>query len=172
MTLIENLSPTFFALSILVAATGFTITWFMDAITHAKLGASDITKRELHTHRVLIITSMLMEFSLLVMYWFPLEILPLFIAALLTRTAHEFIDELVWHTTRCTFFETMLHLIMWISVITKTGMMFIWGFFTQYKGLSELPFLFYVWGLLVVICMGLISLKEWNQKTIADSTPG
>ncbi len=165
MNFIENINPTFYAVAILISAATFTATWFLDAITHSKLAESDITKRELHTHRVLIITSMLMEFSLVLMYWFNLEVLPLFLAAFITRTAHELIDEQHWHTHRCSFFETILHLIMWLSVLTKTFLMFIWGFFTHYKGFAQLNVGFYIAGILIVICMGFISRKEWNQKT-------
>jgi hypothetical protein len=166
MNQIENISPNFFALAILIAATLFTVAWFFDAITHSKVGESDVTKRELHTHRILIITSMLMEFSLVLMYWFSYEVLPLFIAALVTRTAHEFIDEIKFHVKRCSFYETMLHLSMWITVITKTVFMFLWGFYCHYKGLTNLHPALFIWGIAIVICMSFISLKEWNQKTI------
>jgi hypothetical protein len=158
-----TIDPVFFATAILGTATVFTATWFLDAITHARLVKVDISDKELHTHRILILTSGLMEFCLLLMYWLDIEILPLFIAALVTRTAHEFIDELKYHTDRCTFYETILHLIMWIMVITKTSLLFIWGFFTHYRGLEELHPAFYVWGAMVVFAMGLVSWKEWFQ---------
>src|SRR5688572_13199965 len=93
----ENITPEYFAWAILGSATVFTLTWFLDALTHSRLGETDITARELHTHRVLILTSGLMELSLLLMYWFDYEVLPVFLAAIITRTAHEFIDELHWH---------------------------------------------------------------------------
>ncbi len=169
MNHIENISPDFFALAILITGTLFTVTWFLDAITHSKVGEFDVTNRELHTHRVLIVTSMLMEFSLVLLYWYSYEVLPLFIAALVTRTAHEFIDEVKFHTKRCSFYETILHLIMWIMVLTKTGFMFIWGFYCNYAGLNRLHPALYVWGIAIVICMGFISLKEWNQKTIEEN---
>lgn len=158
-----NINPTYFAAAILVSATIFTFAWLLDARTHSRLVKVDITDRELQTHRILILTSGLMEFSLILMYWFDLEILPLFIAVLVTRTAHEFIDELRYHTDRCSFFETLLHLTMWISVISKTCFLFIWGFFTHYKGLESIHPAFYCWGGLIVITMGIISLKEWFQ---------
>ena len=165
MRFIDELNPVFFATIILISATVFTVTWFLDAITHARLVKVDITDKELQTHRILILTSGLMEFSLILFFWFDVEILPLFIAALITRTAHEFIDEIKYHTGRCSFYETILHLIMWISVLNKTFLLFIWGFFTGYKGLLDLHPAFYVWGIIVVVAMGLISLKEWNQST-------
>lgn len=162
----SNLNPTYFAAAILISATMFTITWLLDAITHANLGDSEITRRELQTHRILILTSGLMEFSLILMFWFSWEVLPIFIAAFITRTAHEFIDELSWHSKRCSFYETILHLIMWITVLSKTFFLFIWGFFTNFRGVEDLPFFFYIWGTIIVIVMGFVSFKEWNQKTI------
>jgi hypothetical protein len=158
-----TIQPVFFATAILLSASIFTIAWFLDAKTHARLVKVDITDKELQTHRILILTSGLMELSLLLMYWFDIEILPIFIAALVTRTAHEFIDELRYHTDRCTFYETILHLIMWISVISKTCFLFIWGFFTHYKGLETLHPAFYIWGGMIVLLMGIVSLKEWFQ---------
>jgi hypothetical protein len=164
MSFIDKISPVYFATVILVSATVFTVTWFLDALTHARIVKAEISERELHTHRILIITSMLMEFSLVLMYWFPYEVLALFLAAFLTRTVHEFIDELHWHTNRCSFYESLLHLVMWLTVLTKTFLMFMWGFFTQYRGLAELHPAFYVWGIAVVICMAFISRKEWITR--------
>lgn len=158
-----TIDPTYFAVAILSSATIFTSAWWLDARTHSRLVKVDITDRELQTHRILILTSGLMEFSLVLMYWLDIEILPLFIAALVTRTAHEFIDELRYHTDRCSFYETILHLIMWISVISKTCFLFIWGFFSHYKGIESLNPIFYAWGGIIVLLMGLISMKEWFQ---------
>jgi len=166
MNFIDKIDPVFFACAVLCSATVFTLTWFLDALTHARLVKVDITEKELHTHRVLILTSGLMELSLVLMFWLDIAILPLFLAAFLTRTAHEFIDELHWHTGRCSFYETLLHLIMWISVLNKTFLLFIWGFFTHYKGLPELHPLFYAWAALIILLMAMISWKEWNQKAI------
>jgi len=151
-----------FPLLALTAGTVFTVFWFLDSRTHAKLVHTDITDPELRTHRVLILASGLMEFSLILMYWFRWEALALFSAAFITRTAHEFMDELKFHIDRCTFGETMYHLIMWISVLTKTFVLFIWGFFFRYEGITELPVWMYVWAIIAVGCMGIISLKEWN----------
>jgi hypothetical protein len=163
MDIKDKIDACFFAWAILGSATVFTLTWFLDAIAHARLVKVDITEKELHTHRVLILTSILMEFSLVLMYWFDIEVLPLFLAAFITRTAHEFIDELHWHTGRCSQYETMLHLIMWISVLNKTFLLFIWGFFTHYRGFADLHPMFYAWGIIIVIAMTIISWKEWNQ---------
>jgi hypothetical protein len=166
MNFIDNIDPLFFAWAILCSATVFTLIWFLDALTHARLVKVDITEKELFTHRVLILTSMIMELSLVLMFWLDIEILPLFLAAFITRTAHEFIDELHWHTDRCSFYETMLHLVMWLSVLNKTFLLFIWGFFTHYKGLSNLHPAFYTWGIIIVILMALTSWKEWNQEAV------
>jgi hypothetical protein len=159
----ENIHPVFFATAILGAATVFTFIWFLDSITHARLVKIDITDKELQTHRNILIASFLMEGSLVLFYWFQIEVLPLFLALFITRTVHEFIDELHWHTDRCSPYESTLHLGMWISVLTKTFLMFTWGFFTGYKGLLDLNPLFYVWGVIVFGCMSWISYNEWKR---------
>lgn len=161
--MMTQINATYFAFAILMSATIFVIAWSLDAITHTRLVKIDITDKELQTHRILILSSGLMELCLVLMYWFDVEILPVFIAALVTRTAHEFIDELRYHTARCTFRETLLHLIMWISVISKTSFLFIWGFFTHYKGIEKLHPAFYIWGILIIGFMSITSIKEWNQ---------
>jgi hypothetical protein len=163
MNFSEHINPTFFATAILCSATIFTIFWFFDSLTHGKLVKIDITDKELQTHRIILATSVLMEISLILLYWFNLEILPFFAAIFITRTVHEFIDELHWHTDRCTPYESFLHLGMWVSVLSKTFLMFIWGFFTNYKGVLELSVGFYAWGGLLVIAMGLIGLVEWKR---------
>ena len=127
--MLTQINPSYFACAILISATIFVIAWSLDAITHSRLVKVDISDKELQTHRILILSSGLMELCLVLMYWFDIEILPIFIAAVVTRTAHEFIDELRYHTDRCSFYETILHLTMWISVISKTSFLFIWGFF-------------------------------------------
>ncbi|MCE9539562.1 MAG: hypothetical protein K8R85_10125 [Bacteroidetes bacterium] len=163
MDFIENINPVFFATAILCSATIFTIVWFLDSVTHGKLVKIDITDKELQTHRIILATSVLMELSLVLMFWFNFEMLPFFVAFFITRTVHEFIDELHWHTDRCSQYESFLHLGMWISVLSKTFLMFMWGFFTQYKGLTELNIGFYIWGVIVVGLMGLIGLVEWKR---------
>jgi magnesium-transporting ATPase (P-type) len=161
--MIEMLPPLSFALIILISSTVFAIAWGLDAMTHKELVKVDITDKELQTHRNILTASLLMEISLVFMYWFPLIMLPVFIATLVTRTVHEFIDELHFHTDRCSSYESTLHLIMWITVITKTAAMFIWGFFTQYNGVLELPLPFYIWGLLVFSIMGYTSWVEYKR---------
>lgn len=156
-------NPIYWALIILASATCFTILWGVDALTHKKLVHIDIHDKELQTHRNILKASFLMEISLVLMYWEPVYMLPFFIAFFITRLAHEFIDELHFHTERCSKNETNLHLYMWFSVLIKTFAMFMWGFFFKYKGINELPFLIYVWAGIVLLVMSYISLKEWKR---------
>lgn len=148
---------------ILSAATLFTIFWSLDAVTHKKLVQVDITDQELQTHRNILTASLLMELSLVLMFWYPLIMLPFFIAFFITRLVHEFIDELKYHSDRCTPYESRLHLGMWTTVLLKTGLMFMWGFFGQFDGILELNVIFYVWGILVFGVMGYVSLVEWKR---------
>lgn len=160
---LHEVSPVYWAVAILMAATGFTVLWLLDAITHKALVKIDITDKELQTHRNILVTSMLMEASLVAMFWWQWEALPFFIAFFITRTVHEFIDELHFHTDRCTVYESRLHLGMWITVLSKTVLMFMWGFFTGYKGILELPLLLYVWAALVFGTMSVVSYFEWKR---------
>lgn len=163
MNLIENISPVYYATAILCSATIFTGFWMLDAFTHAKLVKIDITDKELQTHRTILLTSILMEVSLGLMYWFDFEVLPFFAALFITRTVHEFIDELQWHTDRCSSYESFLHLGMWISVLSKTFLMFCWGFFSHYQGVLDLHIGFWIWGLFIAGCMSLIGFVEWKR---------
>ncbi len=163
MELFKETTPQFWALTLLISATVFTVAWSLDALTHKKLAHVDITDRELHTHRNILTASLVMELSLVGMYWAPLAMLPILIGASITRFSQEFIDELHYHADRCTPYESQLHLVMWISVWTKAAAMFIWGFFTQYEGIESLPIAFYIWGGAVLCVMGYISLKEWQR---------
>jgi hypothetical protein len=163
MDIIENLSPSYWATVILISATAFTILWSLDAITHKRLVKIDITDKELQTHRNILLTSVLMEISLVAMYWWDYEVLPFFITFLLVRTVHEFIDELHFHTDRCSKYESTLHLGMWIFVLIKTTALFIWGFFTHYQGIEDLSVLYYFWGGAVFIVMSFVSLSEWKR---------
>lgn len=159
----DNCNTFFFAIGTLLSASVFTVLWLLDSLTHAKLIKVDITDKELQTHRNIMLTSILMEISLVLMYWFHFEVLPLFIAFFITRTIHEFIDELHWHANRCSQYENFLHLGMWISVLTKTGYMFMWGFYYQFEGIWDLHPLLFIWGILLIIAMAIISLVEWKR---------
>lgn len=163
MEIFNSTTPLFWAITILSAATIFTVAWFMDSLTHKELVKVDITDKELQTHRNILTASFLMEISLVMMYWFPLAMLPFFIAFAITRTVHEFIDELHFHTDRCSRHESQLHLVMWLSVLLKTSAMFIWGFFTSYEGIMDLPVFMFIWGGTILIAMSYISFNEWRR---------
>jgi hypothetical protein len=163
METINAIAPIYWAIIILGAATIFVVVWLLDAMTHAKIAGHDLTDKELQVHRNILAASMVMEASLLGMYWFPLLMLPLFIAAFLTRFVQEFIDELHFHTERCTPYESTLHQVMWISVLTKSAAMFIWGFFTSFHGVLDLPLYIFLWAGLVFVTMSVISFFEWRR---------
>ncbi len=160
---LQEVSPVFWAVSILIAATGFTALWLLDAVTHKALVKVDITDKELQTHRNILVTSMLMEASLVAMFWWQWQALPFFIAFFITRTAQEFIDELHFHTERCSVYESRLHLGMWITVLSKTCLMFMWGFFSGYEGILELPIVIYIWAVIVFGTMSVVSYFEWKR---------
>lgn len=163
MNIFESTTPLFWAIAILSSGTVFAILWSLDAITHEKLVQVDITDQELQAHRNILTVSFLMEISLLAMFWSPIGALPFFIAFFITRTIHEFIDELNFHVKRCTPYETYLHLGMWMSVLVKTFSMFIWGFFSGYSGLLELPFFCYIWAVILLLFLGVVSFLEWKR---------
>lgn len=164
MALFENVSPIYWATSTLIAMTGFSVLWFLDSRTHARLVRIDITDKELQVHRNILAASVLMELSLVAMYWFPLQSLPFFLALFVTRLVHEFIDELHFHTDRCTVYESRLHLGMWIFVLIKTFVLFMWGFFTGYKGVEMLPIAFYIWAGILFLLMSYTGIIEWFRK--------
>ena len=159
----DYFQPMAFAILILASATVFTLLWGFDALTHKKLVEHDITDSELQTHRNILLASVLMEISLITMFWNPLVSLPFFIAFFITRYSHEFIDELHYHTDRCKPYENYLHIGMWVTVLTKTFGMFIWGFFFQYEGFLELPIYIHLWTLIAFGAMGIIGFFEWRR---------
>ena len=166
MVIIENLNnikPLYFFISILGCSLVFLIAWFFDSRTHGKL-INEIDKKELQTHRLILIPSILAELSIVLMFWInPWYLLPFFLAFYLTRTIQEFIDELKWHTGRCSDQEAYLHLIMWCSVHAKVMLMFIWGFFFQFQGLSEIPLIYHITMFITLAGMGILSLIEWKR---------
>ncbi len=163
MTFFDSVPTVFWPVLVLGASTVFTIFWGLDSITHQKLARIDISDREFQVHRNILVVSVLMEASLVLVYWFGYAMLPFFIALFITRTVHEFIDELHFHTERCTPYESYLHLGMWISVLTKTIGLFIWAFIYQYNNLSDLPSILYIWGAIIIILMTYISYREWKH---------
>jgi hypothetical protein len=156
-----KIEPSVLSLLILACTTIFVIAWSLDALTHAKIAKHDILDAELYTHRILILSSGLLQGCLLLFYWFDYEVLPFFVAILLTRTVHEIIDEVKYHQARCTFRETLLHFVMWLSILSQIGFLFYWGFFYHYEGLGELPVAYFAWGIVLVGLMAWISWKEW-----------
>jgi len=163
LLLLDSFQPSDFAIVILLSATLFALLWGFDALTHQKLVEIDITDSEIQTHRNILLVSVLMEVSLITMFWRPMVSLPFFIALFITRYSHEFIDELHYHTDRCKPYENYLHIGMWVSVLTKTFGMFIWGFFFQYKGVMEMPLYIYVWGFIVFTSMAITGFFEWKR---------
>lgn len=117
----------------------FGVLWFIDHRTHMQIWQKDITDGELRTHRMILYASYGLMFSLLLMAWVSWLALPLFIGCWVTRTLHETLDELHWHLPRCSEFETMVHLGMWICIHAGTFITFTWGFFFQYRGFADLP---------------------------------
>ena len=162
MTIFDDIPSLFWPITVLSSATVFTLFWILDSQTHQKLVKIDITDKELQTHRSILTASLLMEISLVLAYWFGYAMLPFFIAFFITRTVHEFIDELHFHTDRCTAYEANLHLGMWVSVLIKTAALFIWAFMLRYDGILNLPTVLYIWAGLIVLCMSYISYKEWK----------
>jgi hypothetical protein len=169
---ISSVDPLHFALLTLGSATLFTILFFFDSITHVAILKEDITDKELQTHRLILLTSIAMEGSLILFYWSPWLALPIFLACFITRTAHEFIDELHYHVGRCKPREHFIHLGMWVFVLIKTLTLFIWGFFTQYKGVLDLPWYIYAWTVLVFAGMLYVSKSEWGQRDLKKVVGG
>ena len=158
----DSILNSYFGYGILITGTLFTLFWMLDYITHKAIYETDITDKELQTHRNILLASVLMEASLVTMYWFPWQSLPFFIAFFLTRSAHEFIDEIKYHAGRCTPYESMLHLGMWVSVLSQTVLIFLWGFFKQYDGIWEMGTGWFVWGIALFLIMSFIGIREWQ----------
>lgn len=163
MNMFNEIPVSFWPYLVLISASLFALFWAFDAATHKRIAHTDITDQELNQHRIILIASFVLELSLVLSYWFGWMMLPLFIAAFLTRTIHEFIDELNFHVNRCTQNESFLHLGMWISVLTKTVALFIWGFILNYQGFDDLNTLEIIWGILLLLILGYTSLVEWRR---------
>lgn len=161
--IVSETAPVVWATIILASATLFTIFWSLDAVTHKKLAQIDISDNEFQTHRTILIASLFMEGSLVLMFWFQEIMLPFFIAFFITRLVHEFIDELKYHADRCTPYESNLHLGMWMSVLIKTATMFMWGYFTAFDGVLDLPIGFILWAGLILLVMSYVSWVEWKR---------
>jgi len=166
MAFLENLNsfPTvIYGYLVLILSFIFLIAWALDSKTHGELAKKEITDKELQTHRLILIPSILMELSLVGMYWSPWISLPFFLGFYLVRTVHEFIDEIHFHTDRCTKKESYYHLIMWCTVHIKTFLLFIWGFFLQFAGIESLPVIFYIVYIIITGLLGIITLIEFKR---------
>lgn len=141
---LEAISPTYLATAIFISGAVFVSLWYLDHRTHKEIWKKDITDGELRTHRMILYASYGLMACLLLLAWFPLEVLPFLIACWITRTLHETLDELHWHLPRCTERETLIHLGMWITIHAGTLLTFYWGFFLHYRGFTELPVVLYV----------------------------
>lgn len=161
----EPFEPITWATLILICTSIFTVVWSMDALTHRQLIKQDIGDPELQTHRNILVGSMIMEVSLLTMFWYPLLSLPFFLSGFFVRTVHEVIDENRFHVDRCSPRENYIHLTMWLSLLSKTILQFIWAFFYGYEGLENLHPLFFVWAILLVVGMAFTSFYEWGRKS-------
>ncbi|MEQ1878673.1 MAG: hypothetical protein ABL958_18665 [Bdellovibrionia bacterium] len=140
---LRELGPEPFAWQILIFGAGFGIFWYLDHLTHLRIWKKDITDGELRTHRMILYASYGLMGSLVLMRWIPWIVLPLFLGCWVTRTLHEFLDELTWHLPRCTERETLIHLAMWICIHAGTAVTFMWGFFLQFEGIETIHWLFY-----------------------------
>lgn len=144
MDFILQISPLVWANEILLCGVVFGVFWFWDHKTHMEIWKKDISDGELRTHRMILYSSYGLMVCLILFRWFSIEVLPFFLGFWFTRTVHEFMDELHWHLPRCSEKETLIHLVMWIFIHTGTAVTFIWGYFTQFKGLESLPLFYHI----------------------------
>jgi hypothetical protein len=52
---------------------------------------------------------------------------------------------------------------MWVTVLSKTILQFIWGFFYQYEGIETYNYGIYGWAGIVLLTMGITSFFEWKR---------
>ncbi len=149
-----------YSMGIILFGSIFGVLWFVDHRTHLMIWQKDISDGELRTHRMILYASYGLMFSLLLMAWFPILALPLFIGCWVTRTLHETMDEMFWHLPRCSEFETLVHLGMWICIHAGTFTVFIWGFFFQYKGFGELSALIHILFAIIFLVYSYIGKHE------------
>lgn len=163
MDTLSEISLVNYPLIILVSGIIFTIAWSYDVRLHKTYVIKNRDDLEMRTHRLILMASIVMMISLVLMYWFRMAMLPLFIASYFTRTAQELIDENHFHTNRCTFLESTIHLIMWIAIHTQTIALFIWGFYLKFNNFNQLHPLYYFGFAVIVISQVVNSHIEWNQ---------
>jgi hypothetical protein len=138
MSWLDSIPSAHFAYGMLFFGIVFGIFWYIDHRTHLAIWKKDITDGELRTHRMILYASQGLMLSLLLMAWWPGQALFLFIGCWVTRTLHEFMDEIHWHLPRCSEKETLIHLVMWVCIHAGTAITFCWGFFRQYEGFELL----------------------------------
>lgn len=160
---LEQISPETFASLILLFGILFGILWFLDHQTHLRIWKKDIKDGELLTHRLILYASYGLMAALFLMAWWPLLALPLFLGCWITRTTQEAIDEFRWHVDRCTEYESLLHLFMWITIHAGTAITFMWGFFLQFKGIGSLPIAFHLVFAVLFVFYSYIGQKELTQ---------
>ena len=155
-----NFHPIYASWGVIILGSIFSCAWYMDHLTHKKIWEEDITDSELRTHRMILYASWGLQLSLALFAVNRFIALPIFIGSLITRFVHEAIDELKFHVDRCDERETLIHLVMWLTINSGTALVFLWGFFFQYKGFSELPIYHYIlWGIIFIV-MGYIGNRE------------
>ena len=67
-----KVDPQILALLILICSSVFVVAWTFDAYTHAGIARRDISDQELKTHRILILSSGMLQFTVLLFYWFEM----------------------------------------------------------------------------------------------------
>lgn len=138
----DNLIPVYsaeqFAFAIIVTGIIFTVFWYKDHLTHKKIWETEIDDGELRTHRMIFYASYGILLSTPFLASYPIIAIPIFFSCWITRLVHEGIDEFHWHLPRCTERETVLHLVMWISVHIGEALVFAWGAVYKFEGFMEL----------------------------------
>lgn len=174
----STFTPEQMAIAIIILGGIFVTAWFYDHKMHLEIWKRDITDGELRTHRMILYASWALLFSLVIMKWFPIIALPLFIGSYITRFWHEAMDELHWHLPRCTERETLIHLVMWITVNSGTAAVFIWGFFFSYQGFEALnPFYHILLGVITLFSLyighhEIVDYKDSDKRRIEHVASG
>lgn len=154
---LDAVSPSAIAWSWIALNALFAVAWAYDSRTHGRLELSD---KELQVHRLILIPSIGMELALVGMFWQPWLALPLFLGCYLVRTVHEVIDELRFHVDRCAPAEAAAHLVMWVTVHTKTWLVFGWAFLLGYRGWDSLHWTAYLALGLTLVVLAIIANVE------------
>jgi hypothetical protein len=162
-SLFIDLNPLTLAYVAIISLTLFTLAWWGDSQFHQVYRKVYVPDPEVHTHRLILLSSFIMLLSIGFIVISPSVAYPVFLASYLTRTIHEFIDELKYHTERCTLKESLLHLAMWITVHTKTWALFFWASLFHFEGWSTLPLGLNILAILSFITLNIIAWREWKS---------